>query len=121
MPAGTLRRSRKSAPRWRRTRSNQWIPAANLSERWPRAWPPRSPRRLSRGVLGANDRVRIGVIGAGQRGSELLHQALACPNVEIAAFADVYTKRLDDAGAVSRVRPPTAIIAACWKIQPSTP
>jgi predicted dehydrogenase len=51
----------------------------------------------SGGVLGANDRVRIGLIGAGQRGSELLHQALACPNVEIAAFADVYTKRLDDA------------------------
>ncbi len=56
------------------------------------------------GVLGANDRVRIGLIGAGQRGSELLHQALACPNVEIAAFADVYTKRLDDA----RSRVPTA-------------
>jgi predicted dehydrogenase len=51
----------------------------------------------SGGVLGANERVRIGLIGAGQRGSELLHQALACPNVEIAAFADVYTKRLDDA------------------------
>jgi predicted dehydrogenase len=51
----------------------------------------------SGGVLGANDRVRIGLIGAGQRGSELLHQALACPNVEIAAFADVYSKRLDDA------------------------
>jgi predicted dehydrogenase len=58
----------------------------------------------SGGVLGANDRVRIGLIGAGQRGSELLHQALACPNVEIAAFADVYAKRLDD--AQSRV--PTA-------------
>src|ERR1700683_3283306 len=58
------------------------------------------------GVLGANDRVRIGLIGAGQRGSELLHQALACPNVEIAAFADVYTKRLD--GARSRV--PTAAV-----------
>jgi predicted dehydrogenase len=58
----------------------------------------------SGGVLGANDRVRIGLIGAGQRGSELLHQALACPNVEIAAFADVYSKRLDDA----RNRVPTA-------------
>jgi predicted dehydrogenase len=51
----------------------------------------------SAGVLGANDRVRIGVIGAGQRGTELVHHALACPNVELAAFADVYTKRLDDA------------------------
>src|SRR5665213_1285851 len=51
----------------------------------------------SAGVLSANDRVRIGVIGAGQRGTELVHQALACPNVEIAALADVYSKRLDDA------------------------
>jgi predicted dehydrogenase len=58
----------------------------------------------SGGVLGASDRVRIGLIGAGQRGSELLHQALACPNVEIAAIADVYAKRLDDA----RNRVPTA-------------
>lgn len=52
----------------------------------------------STGVLGANDRLRIGVIGAGQRGTELVHQALACSNTEIAAFADVYSKRLDDAG-----------------------
>ena len=51
----------------------------------------------STGVLGANDRLRIGIIGAGQRGIELLHQALACPNVEIGGFADVYSKRLDDA------------------------
>jgi predicted dehydrogenase len=58
------------------------------------------------GVLGANDRIRIGLIGAGQRGGELLHQALACPNVEIAAFADVYAKRLDDA----RTRVPTAAV-----------
>ncbi len=58
------------------------------------------------GVLGANDRVRIGLIGAGQRGSELLHQAMACPNVEIAAFADVYAKRLDDA----RGRVPSAAV-----------
>jgi len=50
----------------------------------------------SAGVLGANDRVRVGVIGAGQRGTELVHQAMACPNVEVAAFADVYNKRLDD-------------------------
>ena len=51
----------------------------------------------SAGVLGANDRVRVGIIGAGQRGTELVHQAVACPNVEIAAFADVYSKRLEDA------------------------
>src|SRR5580700_5270765 len=48
-------------------------------------------------VLGANDRVRVGIIGAGQRGTELVHQALASTNVEVAAFADVYNKRLEDA------------------------
>jgi predicted dehydrogenase len=51
----------------------------------------------SQGVLGANDRIRLGVIGAGDRGTELVHWALTCPNVEFVAFADVYTKRLSDA------------------------
>ncbi|HYL36088.1 MAG TPA: Gfo/Idh/MocA family oxidoreductase [Bryobacteraceae bacterium] len=55
-----------------------------------------SPQR----VLGANDRVRAGIIGAGQRGLELYHWASACPNVEVAAFADIYTKRLENARAV---------------------
>jgi len=44
-------------------------------------------------VLGANDRVRIGLIGAGARGQELLKQAVALPNVECVAIADVYTLR----------------------------
>ena len=51
----------------------------------------------SQGVLGANDRIRIGVIGAGARGSELIHWASACPNVELAAVADIYARRLEDA------------------------
>ena len=41
-------------------------------------------------VLGAADRIRVGVIGAGDRGMELVSQIRACPNTEIAAFADVY-------------------------------
>ncbi len=48
-------------------------------------------------VLGANDRIRLGLIGPGARGRELAIEALACPNVEIVAFADVYKRRLDDA------------------------
>jgi len=48
-------------------------------------------------VLGANDRVRIGIIGAGARGIELAHWASACSNVEVAGFSDVYTRRLEDA------------------------
>jgi len=48
-------------------------------------------------VLGSNERIRLGVIGAGQRGTELVHQARACADVEIAALADVYNKRIEDA------------------------
>jgi predicted dehydrogenase len=48
-------------------------------------------------VLGANERIRFGVIGAGERGTQLTRDALACPNVECVAFADVYTRRLEDA------------------------
>jgi len=47
-------------------------------------------------VLGANDRIRIGIIGPGARGSEILQQALACEGVECIGAADVYTRRLED-------------------------
>ncbi len=46
-------------------------------------------------VLGANDKIRVGIIGPGARGMELVHQAMLCPNVEMAAFCDVYTARLE--------------------------
>jgi len=47
-------------------------------------------------VLGSNDRIRLGIIGPGARGSEILREALACENVECVGAADVYTKRLED-------------------------
>ena len=46
-------------------------------------------------VIGANDRIRIGIIGAGDRGQEDLKAALAQPNVECVAVADVYSDRRD--------------------------
>lgn len=52
-------------------------------------------------VLGANERVRAGIIGAGARGTELLREALACRNVECVAVADVYAKRLEEARAAA--------------------
>jgi predicted dehydrogenase len=52
-------------------------------------------------VLGANDRVRLGVIGPGARGAELLREALACPRTECLGFADVYQKRLEEAKAIA--------------------
>ena len=52
-------------------------------------------------VLGASDRIRIGIIGPGARGSEILREALACENVECIGAADVYTKRLEEAKAIA--------------------
>src|SRR5271157_6363051 len=46
-------------------------------------------------VLGANDRVRFALIGAGSRGRQIFKAALECPNVEAVAVADIYTRRLD--------------------------
>ena len=48
-------------------------------------------------VLGANDRVRVGMIGVGGRGEELLKEVLQLPNVQLVAIADVYSRRRDAA------------------------
>src|SRR5882762_11988169 len=48
-------------------------------------------------VLGANDRVRVGMIGVGNRGQELLKQVISVPNTQLVAIADVYTRRHDEA------------------------
>lgn len=48
-------------------------------------------------VLGANDRIRVAMIGPGMRGKQLLDHLVKEPNVELAAFADVYTRRFDEA------------------------
>ncbi len=67
--------------------SAAWVAAAGLT----------SPSR----VLGANDRIRIGLIGAGDRGREIFRAALRCPGVEAVGAADVYTRRLDQAKALA--------------------
>ncbi|MEK7408949.1 MAG: Gfo/Idh/MocA family oxidoreductase [Acidobacteriota bacterium] len=46
---------------------------------------------------GASDRIRLGMIGPGQQGQALIRMALECPNNEFVAFADVYTRRLEEA------------------------
>ncbi len=50
----------------------------------------------SRRVLGANDRVRFGLIGAGARGQAIFKAALRAPNTQAVAVADVYSRRLDE-------------------------
>jgi predicted dehydrogenase len=52
-------------------------------------------------VLGPNNRVRFGVIGAGARGSELLRDALTCANTECTGVADIYSRRLEEARAIA--------------------
>ncbi len=48
-------------------------------------------------VLGANDRVRVGMIGVGSRGQDLLEEVLKVPNIQLVAMADVYSRRRDEA------------------------
>jgi predicted dehydrogenase len=52
-------------------------------------------------VLGANERIRLGIIGVGDRGLQIAREATACPNTELVACADVYTKRLEQAKALA--------------------
>lgn len=53
-------------------------------------------------VLGANDRVRVGAIGTGGRGSALMKDLSACANVEVTAVCDVYNANRERAAAVAR-------------------
>jgi predicted dehydrogenase len=48
-------------------------------------------------VLGANDRVRVGMIGVGGRGQELLKQVLDVATAQLIAVADIYTRSRDEA------------------------
>ena len=48
-------------------------------------------------VLGANDRVRVGMIGVGDRGNDLLGEVRGVSGVEVVAMADVYSRRRDEA------------------------
>jgi predicted dehydrogenase len=51
-------------------------------------------------VLGANDRIRLGIIAPGDRGTQILREAMACPNTEFVGAADIYTKRLEAVKAI---------------------
>ena len=48
-------------------------------------------------VLGANDRIRVGIIGPGARGQELLRELVKLQDAQLVAAADIYTRRLDEA------------------------
>src|SRR5450432_354838 len=48
-------------------------------------------------ILGANDRIRVGMIGVGGRGTELLKQVLELHDAQLVAMADIYSRRRDEA------------------------
>ncbi len=52
-------------------------------------------------VLGANDKIRLGIIGPGARGQEIMREAINCPNTEFVGAADVYTRRLEEVKAIA--------------------
>jgi predicted dehydrogenase len=54
-----------------------------------------------RRVMGANDRVRVGVIGVGLIGKRHLLDFLAEPDCEVAAICEVYTPRLEEGLAMA--------------------
>jgi predicted dehydrogenase len=52
-------------------------------------------------VLGANERVRVGLLGFGDRGGELLNHVRACSNTEPAAICDIFTRQIEKAGSLA--------------------
>jgi len=56
---------------------------------------------LPQAVLGANEKVRFGIIGYGARGQDIVRDALNCPNTEFAAVCDIYTEQREKAKAIA--------------------
>jgi len=48
-------------------------------------------------VMGANDRVQLGLIGCGDRGTHVMQLFQASQRVDVVAFCDVYPAKIDDA------------------------
>jgi predicted dehydrogenase len=53
-----------------------------------------------RKVAGANDRVRLGVIGPGARGQSVMKHFLTYPDVEVIALCDIYDEHLRQANEI---------------------
>jgi predicted dehydrogenase len=62
-------------------------------------------------TLAANDRIRFGVIGMGERGVQLAREAMAGANTEFVAAADVYSRRLDEARGLAGNKAESAFTA----------
>ena len=58
-------------------------------------------RTASARVAGANDRLRVGVVGTGRQGRSDMHAHLVLPDVEVTAICDVYEPNLAQAAAMA--------------------
>jgi predicted dehydrogenase len=52
-------------------------------------------------LLAASDRVRVGILGFGDRGTELANHIRACGNAETAAVSDIFTRQLEKAKSLA--------------------
>jgi len=52
-------------------------------------------------VLGANDRIRLGVVGPGARGQSVMKHFLSYPGVEVVALCDIYDVNLNQANQLA--------------------
>ncbi len=55
-------------------------------------------------VIGANDRIHVGIIGTGNRGSQIWQQILTEPDVQPTAVCDVYEPHLENALSMAEGR-----------------
>lgn len=62
----------------------------------------------TRRVLGANDRIRCGFIGVGNRGADLLGSTLTLADVDVVSVCDIYTPSREAALAKCRAKYPSA-------------
>ncbi len=55
----------------------------------------------TRKILGANDRIRLGVIGTGNRSRSLMRNVNEIGNIEWAALSDIWDRRMDEAAEIT--------------------
>ena len=68
-------------------------------------------------ILGANERVHLGLIGCGDRGRGDMGNFIKTGNVDVAALCDVYAANIDRAktAPAPRTPRPSATTASCWR------
>ena len=76
----------------------------------------------ARRIIGANDRVRVGLIGCGGRGRYVARFMREAPNVEFVAMCDVYSRNAEaGANGPARRRKFIPISGNWWSKKTSMP